>query len=66
MIRTFPLSSPLSLFPPLKNSLKNRDARLRRYKSVKKMVELVKVASELAPRIPLEALHLDPFDRISL
>ena len=40
-----------------------KDARLRRYKSVKKMVDLVKVASTLAPPIPLEALELNPFDR---
>lgn len=40
-----------------------KDARMRRYKSVKKMVDLIKVASELAPKFPIEALHLDPTDR---
>ncbi len=40
-----------------------RDTRIQHYKSVKKMVDLISVARSLAPRFPLRALQLDPFDR---
>lgn len=40
-----------------------RDARLRRYKSVKKMVDLISIAGRLSPRIPTRAFMLDPTDR---
>lgn len=43
-----------------------KDARLRRYKSVKKMVDLIKTSTLLTPKVPLEALILDPFDRKNL
>lgn len=40
-----------------------RDARVRRYKSVKKMVDLIDVAVRTAPKFPLRAFTLDPYDR---
>ena len=43
-----------------------KDARLRRYKSVKKLVDLIKTSTLLTPKVPLEALQLDPFDRKNL
>jgi len=39
-----------------------KEARLKRYKSVKKMVDLIDTASKLAPRVPIEAFTLNPVD----
>jgi hypothetical protein len=39
-----------------------KDARLKRYKSIKKMVDLIQTASKLAPQIPIEAFQLNPLD----
>jgi hypothetical protein len=36
-----------------------KDARLKRYKSVQKMVELIETATQLAPKLPAEAFVLD-------
>ena len=40
-----------------------KDARLKRYKSVQKVMELMITASKLAPTFPVRALALDPFDQ---
>ncbi len=40
-----------------------RDARVRRYKSVKKMVDLLSIAVRLNPKFPVRAFTLDPYDR---
>jgi hypothetical protein len=40
-----------------------RDARMRRYKSVKKMVDLISIAARLAPMMPVRAFVLDSTDR---
>lgn len=40
-----------------------REARLKRYKSIRKMVDLIDTASKLAPSIPSEAFFLNPNDR---
>jgi hypothetical protein len=40
-----------------------RDARVRRYKSVKKMVDLASIAVRLSPKFPVRAFVLDPYDR---
>lgn len=52
----------------MKNNPKNkkfyqREARLKRFKSIKKMIDLVKVAQNLAPTYPVDAFVLNPFDR---
>eukprot|EP01015_Nassula_variabilis_P026923 TRINITY_DN543_c0_g1_i2.p1 TRINITY_DN543_c0_g1~~TRINITY_DN543_c0_g1_i2.p1 ORF type:complete len:208 (+),score=35.99 TRINITY_DN543_c0_g1_i2:66-689(+) len=39
-----------------------KDARMRRYKSIQKMVDLLDTASKLAPKIPSQAFFLDPND----
>jgi hypothetical protein len=41
-----------------------RDARLKRYKSVKKMVDLIATCTKLAPAFPTRIFSLDPFDGI--
>lgn len=40
-----------------------KEARLDRYRSVKKMVELLDTVKLTCPRMPVEAFQLDPFDR---
>jgi hypothetical protein len=40
-----------------------KDARLKRYKSVQKIMDLIITASKLAPSFPVRALSLDPFDQ---
>lgn len=39
-----------------------KDARLKRYKSVQKVMELMVTASKLAPSFPVRAITLDPLD----
>jgi len=39
-----------------------KEARMRRYKSIKKMVDLIETASRLAPTLPIEAFSLNPND----
>lgn len=39
-----------------------KDARLQRYKSVQKVMELMIMASKLVPSFPVRALTLDPLD----
>ncbi|KRX02572.1 hypothetical protein PPERSA_11912 [Pseudocohnilembus persalinus] len=39
-----------------------KEARLKRYKSIKKMVELIDTAGKLAPKVPVEAFQLNPMD----
>ncbi len=46
-----------SNLPPFK------DARLQRYKSVKKMVDLLSTCIKLTPVVPVRIFHLDEFDR---
>lgn len=43
--------------PPMK------EARVDRYRSVKKMVDLLDTVRLTCPRIPIETFKLDPFDR---
>jgi len=45
-----------SNLPPFK------EARLKRYKSIRKMIDLIDTASKLAPSIPSEAFFLNPND----
>lgn len=40
-----------------------RDARVARYKSVKRMMDLIEIAKKTQPQIPLQVLQLDEFDR---
>ena len=39
-----------------------KDARLKRYRSVQKIMDLIITASKLAPSFPVRAFTLDPFD----
>lgn len=39
-----------------------KEARLKRFQSIKKMIDLVKVSRSLAPSFPAECLMLNPFD----
>jgi hypothetical protein len=40
-----------------------KEARLERYRSVQKIMDLIITASKLAPSFPVRALSLDPFDQ---
>lgn len=40
-----------------------RDARVQRYKSVKKMMDLIEIAKKTMPSLPLQIFQLDEFDR---
>lgn len=39
-----------------------KEARLRRYKSVQKIMDLIITASKLNPGFPTRAIQLDPYD----
>lgn len=43
---------------------KNREARAKRLQSVGKMRELIRIASKTGPNTPVEAIILNPADRI--
>lgn len=40
-----------------------RDARVQRYKSVEKIMDLIQIAKKTAPKLPLQAFALDEYDR---
>ena len=40
-----------------------RDARVNRYKSVEKMMDLIQIAKKTCPKLPLQCFALDQFDR---
>lgn len=40
-----------------------RDARVQRYKSVKKMMDLIEIAKRTMPSLPPQIYQLDQFDR---
>ena len=40
-----------------------RDARVQRYKSVKKMMDLIQIAKNTAPKVPSQVFSLNEFDR---
>jgi len=39
-----------------------KEARMRRYKSIRKMIDLIETATKLAPSVPAEAFTLNPVD----
>ncbi|EGR33122.1 hypothetical protein IMG5_061210 [Ichthyophthirius multifiliis] len=39
-----------------------KDARLQRYKSIKKMIDLIETATKLYPKMPIELFTLNPTD----
>jgi len=39
-----------------------RDARVLRYKSVQKMMDLIYIAKNTSPKLPLQVFQLDEFD----
>lgn len=43
-----------------------KDTRIKHYKSVQKMVDLISIARNLSPEIPVRAFQLDLFDRKSI
>lgn len=42
----------------------HKGMRQRRYKSVEKMLDLIDIVKRIGPRAPVEALYLDPSDRM--
>ena len=40
-----------------------RDARVQRYKSVRKMMDLIQIAMKTCPDVPLQVFQLNEFDR---
>lgn len=40
-----------------------RDARVLRYKSVQKMMDLIYIAKNTSPKLPIEIFQLDQYDR---
>jgi hypothetical protein len=43
----------------------NRGMRQRRYESVEKMLDLLDVVKRIGPKFPLDAMFLDPNDRMN-
>ena len=43
-----------------------RDARVQRYKSVRKMMDLIQIAQKTMPALPLQVFQLNEFDRTFL
>ena len=43
-----------------------RDARVQRYRSVKKMMDLIEIAKSTMPKLPSQVFQLDEFDRKQL
>lgn len=43
-----------------------KDARIKRYESVERMIELLDIAGQTRPRLPTPILTLNPLDRTSL
>lgn len=44
----------------------HKGMRQKRYQSIEKVLDLLDVAKRIGPRAPLEALYLDPSDRINI
>jgi hypothetical protein len=44
----------------------HKGMRMKRYKSIEKMLDLMDVVKRIGPRAPVEAFSLDPSDRIYL
>jgi hypothetical protein len=42
----------------------HKGMRQKRYKSIEKMLDLLDVVKRIGPRAPVEAIYLDPSDRI--
>ncbi len=42
----------------------HKGMRQKRYQSIEKVLDLLDIAKRIGPRAPLEALYLDPSDRI--
>ena len=42
-----------------------RDARVQRYRSVKKMMDLIEIAKSTMPALPMQVFQLDEFDSTS-
>lgn len=40
-----------------------REARVQRYKSVQKMMDLIQIAKKTMPKLPLQCFALDEYDR---
>ena len=40
-----------------------RDARVQRYKSLRKMMDLIQIAQKTMPALPLQVFQLNEFDR---
>ena len=40
-----------------------RDARVQRYRSVRKMMDLIQIAQKTMPQLPLQVFQLNEFDR---
>jgi hypothetical protein len=44
----------------------HKGMRQKRYQSIEKVLDLLDVAKRIGPKAPLEALYLDPSDRINI
>jgi hypothetical protein len=44
----------------------HKGMRQKRYQSIEKVLDLLDIAKRVGPRAPLEALYLDPSDRINI
>ena len=44
----------------------DRGMRQRRYDSVEKMLDLLDICKRIGPKFPLDAMFLDPHDRMSI
>jgi hypothetical protein len=44
----------------------HKGMRQKRYQSIEKVLDLLDITKRVGPRAPLEALYLDPSDRINI
>jgi hypothetical protein len=47
------------------NNFNDRGMRQKRYDSVEKMLDLLDICKRIGPKFPLDAMFLDPHDRMS-